>query len=117
VLGESVSNARTVTIGDPVVEQPGAVSVPGDLNSEMGCPGDWQPDCAQAQMTLGEDGLWHLTVDLIAGTYQYKTAINKGWDENYGEGGVRNGGNLTLVHDGGPVTFTYDHRTHIITAE
>ncbi|GAB3548024.1 hypothetical protein GCM10027404_11170 [Arthrobacter tumbae] len=117
VLGESVSNVRTVTLGDPVVTQPGAVSVPGSLNSEMGCPGDWDPACDQAQMTLGEDGLWRLTVDLPAGTYMYKAAINRSWDENYGAGGGPNGSDISLEHDGGSVTFTYDHRTHIVTAE
>ena len=28
--------------------QPSAVSVPGSFGSEVGCPGDWQPDCAAA---------------------------------------------------------------------
>ena len=107
---------RTVTVGDPVVVQPGAVSVPGAFNSEMGCPGDWLPDCDEAQMTLGDDGLWRLTVDIIGGTYEYKVAIDKSWDENYGAGGGPGGSNLVLEHDGGPVTFTYDHRTHLITA-
>lgn len=117
VLGGAVSNVRTVTVGDPVVVQPGAVSVPGAFNSEMGCPGDWLPDCDQAQMTLGDDGLWRLTVDIIGGTYEYKVAIDKSWDENYGAGGGPGGSNLVLEHDGGPVTFTYDHRTHLVTAE
>ncbi|WP_367182161.1 alpha-amylase family glycosyl hydrolase [uncultured Arthrobacter sp.] len=117
VLGESVSNVRTVTIGDPVVVQPANVSVPGSLNSEMGCPGDWDPACDQAQMTLGDDGLWRLAVDLPAGDYEYKAAIDKDWPENYGAGGAPNGPNIPLAHDGGPVTFTYDHRTHLITAE
>ncbi|MFJ6280173.1 alpha-amylase family glycosyl hydrolase [Arthrobacter subterraneus] len=117
VLGGAVSNVRTVTVGDPVVIQPGAVSVPGAFNSEMGCPGDWLPDCDEAQMTLGDDGLWRLTVDIIGGTYEYKVAIDKSWDENYGAGGGPGGSNLVLEHDGGPVTFTYDHRTHLITAE
>lgn len=117
VLGGAVSNVRTVTVGDPVVIQPGAVSVPGGFNSEMGCAGDWLPDCNQAQMTLGDDGLWRLTVDIIGGTYEYKVAIDKSWDENYGAGGGPGGSNLVLEHDGGPVTFTYDHRTHLVTAE
>ena len=38
------------------VTQPDNVSVPGTHNSEMGCPGDWQPDCAQAQLTLDAQG-------------------------------------------------------------
>ena len=59
----------------------------------MGCPGDWQPDCAQAQLALDpNDDIWKGTFDAIpAGDYEYKAAINKSWDENYGAGGVKGG--------------------------
>lgn len=99
---------------DPVV-QPEFVSVPGDLNSEMGCPGDWQPSCDQAQMTRRADDVWEKTVTVPAGDYAYKAAVNKSWDENYGAGGVPNGGNIPLKAPDGPVTFYYDHGTHWIT--
>lgn len=119
VLGESVSNVRTVSIGDPEVVQPDAVSVPGSFNSEMNCAdGDWQPACDEAQMTLGEDGMWRLSVNLPAGTYEYKVAIDKGWTENYGAGGAPNGNNFVLEHAvPGSVTFVYDHLTHLISVE
>ncbi|HET7277631.1 MAG TPA: pullulanase-type alpha-1,6-glucosidase [Dermatophilaceae bacterium] len=100
----------------PVV-QPDAVSVPGDLNSEMGCAGDWDPACPQAQMTLGaNDKIWRLTTTVPAGSYAYKAAINKTWDENYGEGAVKNGANIPLTSTGNPITFFYDHSTHWITS-
>jgi hypothetical protein len=35
---------------------------------------------------------------------------------NYGANGVPNGGNVLFQHDGGAVTFRYDHFTHLITA-
>ena len=102
--------------GGPVV-QPAAVSVPGSLNSEIGCPGDWQPDCEQAQMALDpETQRWSLTVDLPAGAYEFKVAVERSWAENYGAGGVRDGANIALVAPGGPVTFTYDHATHRVEA-
>ena len=48
------------------VTQPDNVSVPGTHNSEMGCPGDWQPDCAQAQLTLdAQDQIWKGTYTTI----------------------------------------------------
>ena len=81
---------------EPVV-QPDFVSVPGDHNSEMGCPGDWQPDCAQAQLTRdADDDVWKGTYTIPAGSYAYKVAIDKSWDENYGVGGVANGANISL---------------------
>ncbi|SDQ15761.1 alpha-amylase family glycosyl hydrolase [Quadrisphaera sp. DSM 44207] len=100
---------------EPAV-QPGAVSVPGSLGTEMGCAADWDPQCPQAQMTLDPaSGLWTLTTDLPAGSYEYKVAIDGAWEENYGAGGARNGANIALQHGGGPITFAYDHATHLVT--
>ena len=85
--------------GGPVT-QPAEVSVPGSHNSEMGCPGDWQPECAEAQMSLDADDLvWKRTVSLPAGGYEYKAAIDRSWDENYGAGGARGGSNVALTLD------------------
>lgn len=103
-------------VGD--VTQPAAVSVPGTINSEMGCAGDWDPACDQAQLSLdANDKIWKGTWTLPAGTYSYKVAINKTWDENYGAGGVPNGANIDLTSDGvTPITFFYDHRTHFVSS-
>ncbi|WP_330474393.1 pullulanase-type alpha-1,6-glucosidase [Terrabacter sp. C0L_2] len=102
------------------VTQPDNVSVPGSHNSEMGCPGDWQPDCTQAQLALDpKDEIWKGTYSSIpAGDYEYKAAINKSWDENYGVGGGKGAGNIAYTAPAGkPVTFYYDHRTHWVTSD
>ena len=116
-VGNKVSTGVEVTPEEPEEPEPqvpteyGAVSVPGSFNSKAGCPGDWQPDCDAVQMTK-VDGIWTLALaDLPAGTYEYKIATEKKWDENYGAGGALNGGNITLTHAGGPVTFFFDPRT------
>ncbi|MGZ4750476.1 MAG: pullulanase-type alpha-1,6-glucosidase [Oryzihumus sp.] len=100
------------------VTQPDNVSVPGSHNSEMGCSGDWQPDCAQAQLSLdAKDQVWKgTTTSLPAGDYEYKVAIDKSWDENYGAGGAKGGSNIAFTAPGGPVTFYYDHATHYATS-
>jgi alpha-amylase len=118
-----VSAVRTVTVAaafdnddDQTVLPPASVSVPGDLNTEFGCTEDWVPACAAAQMTLdSNDGIFKLTADLPAGTYNFKVAHNGSWDVNYGAKGELNGANITFTAPGGPVTFYYDHRTHWIT--
>ncbi|SFS13494.1 alpha-1,6-glucosidases, pullulanase-type [Microbacterium sp. cf046] len=117
----SVGNRVNVNVPevpeDPVEPEPQEttpyefVSVPGSFNQEAGCPDDWQPGCAAVQMAQ-IDGIWTMTLDdLAAGSYEYKIATEKKWDENYGAGGVLNGPNIVLVHDGGPITFFFDPRT------
>ena len=122
----SVAQTHAV-VGDPVppdgggggggpVDQPDFVSVPGTTNDEMGCSGEWQPDCEFAQLTLDlDDDIWKGTFDLPAGEYLFKVAIDKSWTENYGAGAVPNGPDIPFTHPGGPVTFYYDHGTHWVT--
>jgi pullulanase-type alpha-1,6-glucosidase len=100
------------------VPAPAGVSVPGAHNSEMGCPGDWQPDCARAGLALDPaDGVWKGTFSLPAGDYQYKAAVNGSWDENYGAGGVPGGPDIAYRTAGGPVSFYYDPATHWVTSD
>ncbi|MEW9871321.1 alpha-amylase family glycosyl hydrolase [Arthrobacter sp. HS15c] len=109
-----VSEPRTVFVGE--APQPGSVTVAGNLNLQMGC-GEWAPACPQAMMTLDPaDRIWRLTVDLPAGQYSYKAALNGTWDVNYGAGGVLNGPDIVLDHPGGAVTFRYDNSTHVVSA-
>lgn len=136
VLRDSSDNLSVTstyaTVGDPAPEpapgggggtgpvtQPAAVSVPGSLNSEMGCPGDWMPACEQAQMSLdANDLVWRRTASLPAGSYAYKAAIDGSWDENYGAGGAPGGADIPLALDAPrDVTFYYDHASHWITSD
>lgn len=113
-VGGAIDGVVPVTTPDP----PTSVSVPGSHNSELGCAGDWAPACdAIALAPRSNDGVWSGTFTLPAGTYEYKVAINGSWDENYGAGGVLNGGNatFTLAADG-PVTFYYDPVSHWFTS-
>jgi pullulanase-type alpha-1,6-glucosidase len=105
--------------GGPVT-QPSAASVPGSFNDEIGCPGDWQPECDQAQLTLDpKDEIWKRTYDVFpAGNWEYKVAIDKAWTENYGAGARRDGANIPLtVPEATKVTFYYDHATHWVTSD
>ena len=96
---------------------PQAVALVGSLQSEIGCPGDWQPDCAASRLqpVEGSATLYRATFDIPAGTYGMKVALNNSWDENYGAGGAAGGGDLVLNAPGGPVTFTYDHASHTLS--
>jgi pullulanase-type alpha-1,6-glucosidase len=109
-------------VGAPVARAnhtpiPGTVALVGSLQSELGCPGDWQPECPQTRLqpVAGSPGVFRATFDVPAGAYEYKVALNNSWDENYGAGGAAGGANIALTAAGGPITFTYDHATHIIS--
>ncbi|WP_346010070.1 alpha-amylase family glycosyl hydrolase [Arthrobacter sp. Alg241-R88] len=99
-------------------QQPSAVAVAGSLNTELGCASDWEPACDQAQLVLDPaDLVWKLTVpNLAAGNYDFKAALDRSWGVSYGANGSPTGGDIPFKHDGGAVTFRYDHFTHLITA-
>jgi pullulanase-type alpha-1,6-glucosidase len=97
------------------VTQPDFVSIPGTIQSQLGCSGDWQPDCENTFLTFDEeDGIWQGEFVLPAGEYEYKVAINQSWDENYGGLADPGGSNvlMTVAEDDTAVRFYYDHATH-----
>src|SRR3954454_4452566 len=69
---------------------------PGSFQSELGCPGDWDPTCLRSwlQDPDGDGTYTFQTSALPAGSYATKVAINEAWDENYGAGGVPGGGDI-----------------------
>src|SRR5919204_7023919 len=76
---------------------PSAVTIAGSLQSELGCPGDWQPDCAATHLTYDAgDDVWQGSFDVPAGSWEYKAPLNNSWDENYGAHAVRDGANIPL---------------------
>nr|BFF18778.1 hypothetical protein GCM10025730_22990 [Promicromonospora thailandica] len=100
-------------VDDPTDPDLDLVTVPGSHNSEMGCAGDWTPDCEAARLTQADDGTWTGTFELPAGSYEFKVALNGSWAENYGADGVRDGANIAYSTGGGPVTFTWDPETKV----
>ena len=98
-------------------QNPSSVTIAGSLQSELGCPGDWQPDCAAAHLTYdANDDVWQKTFALPAGSYEYKGALNDSWDVNYGLHAVSNGANVPLnLTSNGDVKFYYDHKSHWVT--
>lgn len=96
---------------------PSLVILAGSFQSEQGCAGDWDPACAITALTYdaGTD-TWIGNFTIPAGNWEYKVALNGGWDENYGAGGVASGPNISLsVASEQNVTFIYSHHTHVVT--
>jgi len=92
--------------------------LPGNFQSELGCPGDWQPDCLRSWLQDPDgDGLYGFaTRDIPAGDYEVKVAHDESWNENYGAGGAQNGPNIafTIPNAGDLVAFSYDPTTNIL---
>ena len=103
--------------GTPAAAEPLTVTIAGSFQSELGCPGDWMPDCAVTHLTLdANDGVWQATFAVPAGNWEYKAALNDSWTENYGAEAVRNGANIALVlAAAADVKFYYDDATHWVT--
>ena len=94
-------------------------TVPGSFQSDLGCTGDWQPDCLRSWLQDPDgDGIYTFeTTSIPAGSYEAKVAINESWDENYGQGGVPGGANIpfTVPVNGAKVVFRYDATSHVLT--
>jgi hypothetical protein len=98
-------------------EEPTSVNIPGSLQSELGCPGDWQPECTATQLSFdADDAVWQGTFAVPAGNWDYKAALNNSWDENYGLNAEPNGPNIPLsLGSETEVKFYYSNETHWIT--
>lgn len=98
--------------GDPT-----SVTIAGSFQDELGCPGDWQPDCANTHLGYDTgDDVWQGVFTIPAGSWEYKTALNDSWDENYGANAVPGGTNIILSLGGQTdVKFYYDHKSHWVT--
>jgi glucoamylase len=96
---------------------PSSVTIAGSLQSELGCPGDWQPECAATHLTYDEgDDVWQASFAVPAGSFEYKAALDDSWDENYGLHAQAGGANIPLaLPAGASVKFYYDHKSHWIT--
>lgn len=109
-------------LGVPLAAGPAAAADPpirtatlaGSLQSELGCPADWTPDCTSTDLTqVGNTTAYAKVFDVPAGSYEFKVVINHSWDENYGAGGAKNGANIPLVLKGpARVEFSYSDESH-----
>lgn len=94
----------------------GMINLPGSYQDQTGCGAQWDPACEATALTEGDDGLYTLTVDLAAGDYEYKVALDGAWTVNYGSDGAQDGPNYLLsLPAAATVTFTYDPETKLVT--
>ncbi len=88
---------------------PASVAIAGSMQSELGCPGDWQPECANSELIEQGNDVWRGAFTIPAGDYAYKAALNDTWDEAYPAGDVP----LSIAADQ-EVRFYYDDKTKVV---
>ena len=93
------------------------ITAAGTFQSELGCSADWAPACMRPWLQDKDgDGVYSWSTKLIpAGSWNFKIAHGLSWTENYGDGGVRDGGEMTVTvpSAGSTTTFRYDSATHL----
>lgn len=114
----SVLPYQTPTVQASHTPDPTSVTIAGSLQSEAGCPGDWQPECATTHLAYDAgDTVWQGSFTIPAGDYEYKAALNDNWTENYGQNASPGGANIPLsAPASGAVKFYYSHATHWVTS-
>ena len=89
----------------------------GSFQSELGCPGDWQPDCLRSWLQdTDADGTYTFTTDVLpVGSYEFKVARDEAWTVSFGAGG--GGANIpfTVGRVGDRVTISYSPSDNIPT--
>lgn len=110
-MKDAATQIRTLIAGALV----GMVNVPGSYQDKAGCGAAWDPACEATALVKGDDGLYRLTVQLPAGDYEFKVALDGAWTVNYGSDGAQDGPNYTIsLTADSAVTFTYNADTHLI---
>ncbi|MGH2357239.1 MAG: hypothetical protein ACRDGJ_04410, partial [Candidatus Limnocylindria bacterium] len=113
---DGTSHVLTITVESPPPPST-TVALVGSLQNELGCPGDWQPECAATELTEGADDVWRGDFAVPAGSWEYKVALNDTWDVNYGGGAQQNGPNIALtLAEAATVRFYFDGTTHWVTS-
>ncbi len=91
----------------------------GSFQSELGSPGDWQPDNLRSWLQDPDgDGIYSFSAILPVGSYETKVALYETWDLNYGAGGAQNGANIPFSVLGEGLTyFSYNPATHVLSVQ
>lgn len=88
------------------------VVLPGTIQGALGGK-DWDPAGSITKMNLVGDDLYEFSAEFPKGNFEYKVAIDGAWTENYGSGGAKDGGNIsiTIPQDKSTVKFTFNYKT------
>ncbi len=90
----------------------------GSFQSEIGCPGDWQPSCMKSWMEdIDGDGIYtYTTPEGLINHFEFKATLNLSWTTSYGKDG--GGENVTFDITGSKqfAVLEFNGSTNIPTA-
>ena len=104
---------KTTSVLDNVNDKIAVVA--GTLQSQLGCSGDWQPSCVATLMTdPNGDGIYtFVTTGLMAGSYQFKVALNETWDLYLSASNV----SFTVATNNEQVTISWNSSTNAVNVQ
>ncbi len=112
ITWDSVSKIPTAEVQATV--GPYTITLVGNLQSELGCVGDWSPTCTNTMLTDMGNGVWRGEFEIVTTTvpytWEYKIALDGAWTEAYPANNVA----LPLTDMTTTVRFYYDHKTHAV---
>ncbi len=90
-------------------------TVAGSFQTYVGCPDNWMPSCDRTLMSDPDgDGTYSYAVPagvLPVGSYEFKVALNRSWDESYPASNVP----FRIAASDNSVTFYYNAATHDVS--
>ncbi|MFC1996128.1 alpha-amylase family glycosyl hydrolase [Chloroflexota bacterium] len=93
----------------PTLPVSSGVTLTGDLQTELGCKGDWAPNCAATQLTKQGNGVWRGVFNIPMGNWQYRMALNDTRELSY-----PSDTKLLSVGADTEVYFYYDNKTNAV---
>ena len=89
-----------------------AYTVPGSFNSQLGCAGDWAPQCLATLMSdVDGDGTFtFVTSGITTGSYKFKVAGGESWNNNWPADDVA----FTVAAAGDTVTVSFTPGTNAV---
>ena len=93
------------------------VVLTGSFQTALGCSADWDATCLNTALLFNAvTGKFEGDFNIPSGYYEYRVILNGDWaGNNFGNGGVPGGNPYSIYVCEGPVHFTYDPVTHIVT--
>jgi len=113
---DAATHVLDVTIESPPVSGPSSVTIAGSLDSEIGCPGDWQPDCAAPSRLRRRRRRLAGDVRAAGRRVRVQGGAERRLDRELRPQRRSGGANIPLqLASPASVKFYYDHDSHWVT--